>query len=120
MVMGVEMKWFKHMTNARDDEFISEMIDEFGLESYGRWWILLEIISSGINGDSTQAKATYPVNKWQRLLLHYHKIRLNRWLIFLESSKKVLISFDKIKPNLLTIEIPKLLKIRDEYSSRKK
>jgi len=28
------MKWFKHMSDASDDEFVSALEDEFGLEGY--------------------------------------------------------------------------------------
>lgn len=107
------------MADAHDDECMAEMIDEFGMESYGRWWVLLEIVAKQMDRGSEQALATYPLMKWRRLLQHYRQSSLNLWLIFLESSGKISIDYDKIKPNLLTIEIPKLLKIRDEYTNRK-
>jgi hypothetical protein len=30
------MKWFKHMTDASNDEFLSNLADEFGLEGKPR------------------------------------------------------------------------------------
>lgn len=32
------MRWFKHMTDADDNEKLSRLQDEFGLEGYGFWW----------------------------------------------------------------------------------
>jgi len=39
------MKWFKHFTDASDDDFLQTIEDIFGLEGYARWWKLLEVIA---------------------------------------------------------------------------
>ena len=61
------MKWFKHYTDASDDEFIAELEDEFGWEGYGRWWKLLEIIGQNMSGENG-CSAIYPWSDWQRFL----------------------------------------------------
>lgn len=39
-----EISWFKHDFNARRDQKIMEMRDEYGSEGYGWWWMLLEMM----------------------------------------------------------------------------
>ena len=39
------MRWFKHMTDASDDEFVAAVESRFGLEGYARWWKLLEAVA---------------------------------------------------------------------------
>ena len=43
------MKWFKHETNAVNDEKMRQLIYEHGLESYGFYMICLEIIAEKID-----------------------------------------------------------------------
>lgn len=38
------LDWFKHDTNARVDEKVRYMIAERGLEWYGLWWVLVELL----------------------------------------------------------------------------
>ena len=40
------MKWFKHFSNASDSIKLNKLIDELGVESYGRYWLLLELLAS--------------------------------------------------------------------------
>lgn len=37
-----ESYWFSHDCNARSDAKIVAMMQQYGMEGYGRWWILLE------------------------------------------------------------------------------
>lgn len=37
-----ESYWFSHDCNARSDAKIIAMMQHYGMEGYGRWWILLE------------------------------------------------------------------------------
>jgi hypothetical protein len=39
------LKWFKHFTNASDSVRLNKLIDELGVEGYGRYWLLLELIA---------------------------------------------------------------------------
>ena len=40
------MRWFKHLTTASDDETMAALIEEFGPEGYGVFWIILEKIAA--------------------------------------------------------------------------
>ncbi|NQY01105.1 MAG: DUF4373 domain-containing protein [Flavobacteriaceae bacterium] len=44
------MKWFKHYSNASDSLKLNHLIDELGLEGYGRYWLLLELLAQDFDG----------------------------------------------------------------------
>ena len=44
------MKWFKHYSNASDSVKLNHLIDELGLEGYGRYWLLLELLAQDFDG----------------------------------------------------------------------
>lgn len=43
------MRWFKHSTSTHNDEKIRELIHEYGLQGYGLYNLLLELISEKID-----------------------------------------------------------------------
>lgn len=40
-----ETPWFSHDANAKDDPKMMLLIDQLGLEGYGIFWILIEVLS---------------------------------------------------------------------------
>jgi len=125
------VKWFKHFTDASDDEFIAELENRFGLAGYGRWWKLLEIVGGQFKKDGPP-KAAYPWSFWRKKL----KVQQKPLEVFLthlgdrgkiktrEVQKKLKRSSEEVEKklnffqNILEIEIPKLLEIRDEYNRK--
>lgn len=105
------MKWFKHMSSASDDEFLDGIIDDFGLEGYARWWLILEAIASQMDG-SNKCSVTYSWGKWQSIL-RGKRNKLGTFLERLENESKINL---KQTGNKLEIECPKLLKLRDNYT----
>jgi hypothetical protein len=72
----VSMKWMKHPTDLRDDEDIAEMIARLGMEGYGFYWAIKEIVARKMDGGD-KCEATYPLREWARLLgCHHNKARL--------------------------------------------
>jgi hypothetical protein len=90
------MKWFKHYTDASDDEFIAELEDEFGWEGYGRWWKLLEIIGQNMSGENG-CSAIYPWSDWQRFLKGKRR-KLEPFLAHLESKGRIKLKQNGNKP----------------------
>jgi hypothetical protein len=43
------MKWFKHMTRAREDRAIEKLILEYGVRGYGLYFYCLEIIAGSVD-----------------------------------------------------------------------
>lgn len=105
------MKWFKHYSDASEDEFIAELEDEFGLEGYARWWKLLEVIAKQMD-ETDRCYAEYSWQNWQRFL----KAKRNKLETFLEHSQnKRKIKLEQTG-NKLRIICPKLLELRDNHT----
>lgn len=105
------MKWFKHMSDAHMDEKLSEIIDEFGYEGYGRWWVILELIAKQMD-KTDKCFVEYSWVKWQTFL----KGKRNKLETFLERLENVSLLNLERSENKLKIICPKLLKLRDNYS----
>lgn len=59
------IRWFKHISDASDDDFLQTIEEEFGLEGYARWFKLLECISRDVRHSG---RATLPLRDWARYL----------------------------------------------------
>ena len=116
------MRWMKHLTTAGRDEKLRQIIDNFGMEGYGAYWLILEAIGEKITKEITdpdQVFLTLSERNWRKFVNFSPK----KFQKFLESSKKLKLFFpvfDKENPKLITIKCPKLLKYRDEYTGRGK
>ena len=106
------MKWFKHMSDASHDEAISQMEAKYGLEGYARWWKILEKIAQQMD-DTDKCSATYPMSIWCGYLTVRRPL-LARYLVDIQWLG--LINHVTDGP-LLTIEVPNLLKIRDNTTA---
>jgi hypothetical protein len=107
------MKWFKHDTDGDLSEGLSFLLSQEGFSGYGRWFRLLEIVAYKMDG-SDNCGVEYPSSKWCSLL----GLKQKKLISFLELTENKLktkvFSFD----NIIRIEIPNLLKKRDEYSRK--
>lgn len=108
------MKWVKHMTNAHRDEKLQRLIDEFGLEGYGAYWIILEILGEQIK-DSDRDFCEYSMKFWQNSLGFSVK-KLQNFLEILSKFEIFLVEFSQ---NSVIIKCPKIKTIRDEYTEKK-
>lgn len=111
------MRWYKHMTNSHNDEKLVEILHELGLEGYGFWWLLLEII--GKEMDSTdRCELSYPLKAWARKL-HCSPRKTTAFFTIFSEKNLVFLEFDNTNGiGKLKIRIPNLLKYRDEYSKK--
>lgn len=108
------MKWFKHETDAKSSEKMACLIAEFGFEGYGRYWRILEIIAERMD-KTERCWVELPETKW----LEYLAVRrplFHRYLFVIGQlfNNKVITGCGK-NP-LIRIEIPNLLKKRDNYT----
>ncbi len=137
------MKWFKHMTLSSQDEKLAQVINKFGMEGYGVYWRLLELIAQQLDDTSSPA-ISYP----PKVLVHNLWITCGKLLTFLhffteigllsvkftqKTTKRQPKDNQKIKKDekkaneidtLSTVEsvlisAPNLLKFRDNYTQRK-
>jgi len=110
------MRWLKHLTSARHDEALAELLDEHGAEGYGVWWIILEMIGRQMD-NTNKCSARYSIKKWAKSCQVSPK-KFQKVVSFLSKLEKLLIKKCQNNSNFLIIECPNLLKYRDEYSKK--
>jgi hypothetical protein len=111
------LKWFKHFADAHDDERLVEILEQFGLEGVGFWWMLCEIVAYQMD-ETDKCEASYPVPAWSRKF--YLSVRKTN-IYFTKFSEINLIICEYDDSNCigkLKIKIPKLLEFRDNYSKK--
>ena len=114
------MRWFKHLSVARNDEKIAELEDKAGLEGYGFYFKLLEIVAE-LMDHTDKCDATFSVSRWARQL----NITTKKFIFLCQCCVDVgLISVQRqadvapISSQKITVKIPNLLKFKDEYSKK--
>jgi len=108
------MRWFKHLTSSWDDEKLAAVVAEHGLEIYGFWWRLLEIIGKQMTKER-ESCCTYSPKVWAKFCGIYPK-KFKKFCILLEKENLIIL---KNSDSSITISIPNMLKYRDEFTSRK-
>lgn len=105
------MKWFKHISASRNDERIAALEDKCGLEGYGFFWRMLEIVAEQMNVEG-KCELKYTQNRWAR----HANISTKKWLYLLQCCSDVgLMSFQR-ESDEVVVKIPNLLKYRDTYT----
>lgn len=107
------MKWFKHDTDASLSEGMDKLVELGGWESYGRWFRVLEIVASKMD-ESDRCFAEFSVKKWCQMLGFSPKKFQN----FTEILQKFCQTSVVFQEKFCRIEIPNLLKKKDEYSKK--
>jgi hypothetical protein len=110
------MRWFKHLSNASEDEKLSEILDLFGAEGYGIYWIICEKIAF-LMDKTPRTSARYSVKKWSKFCGKSPKV-LRKFLETFQELSLFKIEICKKNSDFLIIECPNLLKYRDEYSKK--
>ena len=108
------MRWFKHMTHSFDDEKLSRLVDACGLEGYGFWWRVVEIVASFVD-EKGHTSVTLPPKKWGSLL----GISPKKFKSLAEFCRNFELLLIKNSENEFTVSIPNILKFRDEWSRKK-
>lgn len=125
------MRWFKHMALSSDDEKLARLQDMCGLEGYGFWWRMVEIIAQKVEKNS-EPSVFYSVSKWCSLLgIHHHKFRKllkagEECGLYSVVTSSLLDSYPpsnsevtmKYALSTVGVKIPNILKFRDEYSRK--
>ena len=90
--------------------------DEFGLEGYGLYWIILEAIAEQCTAENDKIFLELSPKNWRKVA----EISPKKLEKFLSFSEKLGLFSVKKSQNLIRVECPNLLKYRDEYSKKKK
>ncbi len=108
------MRWFKHMTLSFNDEKLSAVVDELGMEGYGFWWRILEVVAEKMD-ENGEYSVSFSPKKWGNFFGFSAKEFENFARIFQKNR-----IFDvEFSENQVMVSIPNLLKYRDEWSRKK-
>jgi len=107
------MKWFKHETNAIHDEKIQELIECEGIVGYAIFFILCELCAGKID-ENLQPKLFISWSYIQRLT-HCRRPTVER---VLDSCATLGLLSRTFADDVLSIEIPNLLKRLDNWTAR--
>lgn len=105
------MKWFKHETDSLSSEKLSKLIHEFGFGGYGRYWRIMELVAERMDGTS-RCGVELPEKEWLRYLLVRRPL-FRRYLVVIAQLFDIKVITTGL---LINIEIPNLLKKRDNYT----
>jgi uncharacterized phage protein (TIGR02220 family) len=105
------MKWFKHYTDASNDDAINRLEQEYGYEGYGVYWKILEFCAAKYDGKS---EPRFSINKVKiKSVLGLTQSKIEKILV--TSSQNNLFSLE-ISENNYEIFFPKLAEIKDNHT----
>jgi hypothetical protein len=108
-----QIRWFKHISTSRNDPAIRLLLANFGFEGYGLYWTILEIIAENLDCRNITS-ATMTAKQWCNSVKISPK-KFQKILLFCSENFGFIV---KNNAKLITINCPKLLKYRDEYSRK--
>ena len=108
------MRWLKHITKSHGDEALAAVLHSQGLEGYGFYWLLLEVIAGEMDSKNGKPELTYFEDTWAKNL--HCSVRVFRRLCSSLSKEKLILvenSGDRVK-----IAVPNILKYKDECAKK--
>ena len=105
------MKWFKHYTDALDDPFIAELMDEFSHAGYVAWFGLIEIIAKENGHNLTGNLKISP--RVLRRKLRSSQTKLRDIFEFCQTFGRLSFTFSQEK---WEFRFPKMAEIKDNYT----
>lgn len=120
------MRWLKHLTQAHNDTAICAILEEFGPTGYGIYWLILEEFAAVVDRDSTRVPSLiHSELRWSqichcsvRTFRNFAQRAAELKLIECRSAAELMQFSSRTKADRLQIDVPKLLKYRDEYSKK--
>lgn len=104
------MKWFKHFTNAHNDNAIKKVRMKYGADGYAIYWYCLELIA----GDLDQTQATFELSHDAEVIGYDLKIDQLR----VEEIMQYMVSLNLFQQVNNTITCLKLAKFLDKKNTR--
>lgn len=105
------MKWFKHMSDAHRDPKLIALMDEFGVEGYGMWWIICEVVADQYKANGIPELET-SVKGWRKLTGIYPK-KFKKVLTFLEKGQLLSVTFSE---KGIKVCLPKMKEFKDNHT----
>ncbi len=108
------MKWFKHETDSHTNLKLQAVIDKFGLEAFGYYWICVELV--GLQSDNFKLKSE---KNWKNYIKKFVGLEIDKQEMYLEFFSEINL-IDKKALKLGTLFIPKIDERSDDYSKFKR
>ncbi len=105
------MRWTKHLTLAHADAALGLILEEFGAEGYGVYWLMVEDIAAPMELQKNIPDAIHSEVKWAQIC--HCSVRVWRSIAY-RMREKGLIEIESIA-NRRQITIRNILKYKDEY-----
>lgn len=111
------MRWLKHICLAHEDKELGPFLEDHGLEGYGFYWLLLELIGAPIEKGSPPS-LVHSEGQWARNL-HVSTRVFRKFTQSLELRRLILTELvDDYGTKRIRITVANLLKYRDEYQKK--
>ena len=109
------MKWFRHETNAHDDEKIDAIRQQFGMEGIGIWWQLTELVAQNYSAGKDPSR----IWSWVGFQLQFSCKRAKTKNLLNTFQELGLIETETVNEKTFRVTIPKLSKFCDVTNKRK-
>lgn len=106
------MKWFQHQSDSYSNLKHQELIESFGIEGYGMWWVCCELVAQ--QGEEYRIKNG---KNWKKAIKHITKLdaeRIEEILSFMAQINLI----DKKWLNREVLAIPKMAEYSDDYTKK--
>lgn len=111
------MKWFKHPSAMRNSKGVAFIIDHGGLEAYGAFCMTCEVVAEQMGKGDIECKQTLSTRRWA-LFLGISRAKFQNILGIFRESQLCMVSLSNDEDGNVTIAIPMLAELRDEYSRK--
>ena len=108
------MKWLKHMTGLRNSEHVARFLDSTGLEGYGFYCMVREMIAEGMGPGDVRCELCLSLRRWSTTLGTHHN-KVLKYVGYLEGAG--LATFTR-EGSDLRVKMPNLAELRDEYARK--
>lgn len=109
-----DIRWFQHSATANADLKLIRVLNKFGLEGYGFYWLCVEIASN--SGETAKIKEDMG---WKEVLIGISRMEKTKIDSFLKFFSEIDL-IDSAAYEKGDLYMPKLLKYGDDYTKRVK
>lgn len=106
------MKWFKHVSTAGESRSVDLLVQEFGIQGYAWWFLLLELCAEKYEGGDPKFVFT------QRIVRQKLRTTWTRVQLFLDKSQTLGQLSVNYSQSIVELQIPKLAELKDEYTRK--
>lgn len=106
------MKWFKHDCQSHNDEKIRELIHQFGIEGYGVYMVILELI-----GEKIDRNLDAEISISDRVLREKLRVSRGKLTRILSYFGDNLLTFSNLESGSWIINCPNILKRLDNWTT---